>query len=121
MAQNKYSGMSLEEVEKIGFELILKLESMGDDPHPLEVVKVQRDLMDATEMVYSLQNNIPIENIENRFYKVPVDDIVTRYNELLEELENMDDEIPSSVFADKYREFADCLEMIGELEENTEG
>lgn len=121
MARNKYSGMNLEEVEKLGFELISKMESMDEDAHPLEVVKIQREIADISEMVYSLQNNIPIENIENRFYGVSVQDIALRYNDLIEELADMDDETPSSVFAERYRELADCLEMIGELEENTEG
>lgn len=121
MARNKYSGMSLEEVKKLGVELISKIDSMGDDLHHLEAIKLQRELADLSEMDYCLENNIPIENIENRFYGVSVQDIALRYNDLIEELADMDDETPSSVFAERYRELADCLEMIGELEENTEG
>lgn len=121
MARNKFSGMNLEEVEKIGFELISKMESMGIDTNALEIANIQRELADVTEMAYALQNNIPIENIENRFYGMSVHDIVIRYNDLIEELADMGDETPASVFADRYRELADCLEMIGELEENAEG
>lgn len=121
MARNKYSGMSLEEVQKLGLECISKMELMGDDPHPLEAVKVQRELADIAEMAYCLENNIPIENIENQFCGVSVQDIVLRYNDLLEELADMGDETPASLFAQRYRELADCLEMIGDLEEATEG
>lgn len=121
MARNKFSGMSLEEVQNITNDLVCKAESMGDEPHPLEAVKVQRELADAAEMLYALDNNVSIENIENRFYGMSVHDIAIRYNDLIEELADMGDETPASVFADRYRELADCLEMIGELEENAEG
>lgn len=121
MARNKYSGMSLEEVKKIGLELVSKMEAMDHNTHTLEIVKIRRDLADIMEMVYSLENNIPIENIENQFYGVSVHDISIRYNDLVEELADMDDETPASLFAQRYRELADCLEMIGDLEEATEG
>ena len=120
MARNKFSGMSLEEVQKHGFELISKMEQMGEDVNPLEGVKAQRELADITEMVYCMENNIPIQNIENRFYGVSVPNIVIRYNDLIEELADMGDDTPSDVFAERYRELADCLEMIGELEEGME-
>ena len=121
MARNKFSGMDLEDVEQMTMELISKIESMGEEPHVLEAVKAQRGLADLTEMAYALQEGIPIENIENQFYGVSVHDIAIRYNDLVEELADMDDETPSSVFAQRYRELADCLEMIGDLEENMEG
>jgi len=120
MARNKFSGMNLEEVETKYRELISIMNSGIEHP-PLEVVKFNRDFADVVEMYYALQNNIPIENIENQFYGVSVHDIAIRYNDLVEELADMGDETPSSVFADRYRELADCLEMIGELEEKSEG
>lgn len=61
--------------------------------------------------------------MENRFNGKSTEEIQERFYQLLDEIDvaSEDDSVPAKVLADMYRELADCLEMIGELEENTEG
>lgn len=61
--------------------------------------------------------------MENRFNGKSIEEVQERFYQLLEEMDvaSMDDSVPAKVLAEMYRELADCIEMIGDLEENVEG
>lgn len=61
--------------------------------------------------------------MENRFFGKDVGEIKERFYQLLEEIDDasVDDNVPAKVLAELYRELADAIEIIGDLEENVEG
>ncbi len=60
--------------------------------------------------------------MENRFNGKDVQEVKDRFYQLLEEIDDasVDDSVPAKVLAEMYRELADAIDIIGDLEENME-